>query len=202
MGTFWYGNESNILGWTQANSTFVWNDTIYLNGGNDQVLAGSGTDYVFGGTGNDTIYGQYGGDVLYGEADNDVIYGGLGGDFLFGGMGNDMLFGGEEADYIVGGLGNDRMYGGSGGDRFQIGNLSMGNDWMNGVYDVIMDFNRSEGDRLDFRNTGLHLNPGNLSFDHYGYMNISVAHINVNGYTASIEVHGVADLSAADFAFV
>ncbi|MFG3502272.1 beta strand repeat-containing protein [Pseudomonas sp. NPDC047963] len=64
---------------------------------------------------------------------NDILNGGAGNDILYGQSGNDILFGGA---------GDDILYGGTGADRFA---------WQKGDTgkDVIRDFNRSEGDRID-----------------------------------------------------
>jgi len=85
--------------------------------------------------GNDILSGGNGNDILFGQGGNDILDGGKGNDILLGGSGNDTL---------IGGPGNDILIGGSGADTFV---------WKAGDYgnDVIKDFNRSEGDRIDLK---------------------------------------------------
>ncbi|MFK3719197.1 immunoglobulin-like domain-containing protein, partial [Pseudomonas fulva] len=85
--------------------------------------------------GNDILSGGNGNDILFGQGGNDILDGGKGNDILLGGSGNDTL---------IGGPGNDILIGGSGADTFV---------WKAGDYgnDVIKDFNRTEGDRIDLK---------------------------------------------------
>ncbi|WP_010318451.1 VWA domain-containing protein, partial [Vibrio ordalii] len=100
-------------------------------------------DIAHGGGGDDRIFGQGGTDLLFGGSGNDHIYGGEGNDGLRGGTGNDILDGGAGNDVLIGGLGNDILTGGDGADIFK---------WveMETATDHVTDFNRSEGDSLDF----------------------------------------------------
>ena len=77
-----------------------------------------------------------------------------GDDTIIGGTGYDILVGGSGADRLVGGIEGDTFFGQEGADRFVIAG---GVNW-------IMDFDASEGDRiegLDWQGTseqvGLHL---------------------------------------------
>ncbi|WP_349237392.1 choice-of-anchor K domain-containing protein [Aeromonas sp. SrichE-2G] len=95
-------------------------------------------DVVNSGSGNDKIYGQSGSDILFGHTGDDYIDGGSHNDALRGGLGNDIL---------IGGLGNDVMRGDGGADTFT---------WLKGdtetgkvAKDYIVDFSKSEGDKLD-----------------------------------------------------
>ncbi|QXB56681.1 Ig-like domain-containing protein [Aeromonas sp. FDAARGOS 1415] len=97
-----------------------------------------GHDKLYGGLGDDILFGQGGNDELSGDAGNDTLYGGTGNDTLSGGLGNDIL---------VGGLGDDILKGDAGADTFT---------WLKGdtetgkvAKDYIVDFSKSEGDKLD-----------------------------------------------------
>jgi hypothetical protein len=75
-------------------------------------------DLVFGRDGHDTIQGMAGDDELYGEGGNDTL---------------------------TGGAGADRLSGGLGKDQFTYNDLS---DSTAASPDMIMDFSRSQGDRI------------------------------------------------------
>ena len=122
-------------------------DTLYGGDGNDILFGQGGDDFLYGGAGNDTLFGGSGNDTLYGESGNDRLYGGSGNDTLYGGTGNDVLSGGLGNDILVGGLGNDILKGDAGSDTFT---------WLKGdteagkvAKDYIVDFSKSEGDKLD-----------------------------------------------------
>lgn len=114
--------------------------------GGDFIGGQNTDDTVYGYGGNDALFGSGGRDVLYGGAGNDSLYGGTGADTLYGGAGNDDLFGGDGADLLFGGVGVDRFTGGAGADRFAFASV---NDYANPGYDVITDFSRAQGDRID-----------------------------------------------------
>ncbi|WP_253186650.1 Ig-like domain-containing protein [Aeromonas sp. YN13HZO-058] len=122
-------------------------DVLIGGDGNDILFGQGGDDFLFGGAGNDILFGGSGNDTLYGESGNDTLYGGSGNDTLFGGIGDDTLSGGLGNDTLVGGLGNDILKGDSGADTFI---------WLKGdtevgkvAKDYIVDFSKSEGDKLD-----------------------------------------------------
>ena len=75
----------------------------------------------------------------------DSLLGGNGDDILFGQGGNDLLNGGNGNDLLIGGKGNDTLIGGAGADTF----AWKAGDTNSGGFDVIKDFNSSEGDKLD-----------------------------------------------------
>lgn len=103
-------------------------DLIAGMGGNDSINAGGGRDWVEGGAGGDSLLG------------------GSGNDLLFGGSGNDLLQGDQGADLLMGGAGADRFVYRSAADS---GALSL---------DMILDFSRSQRDKLDLR--ALDADPG------------------------------------------
>jgi Mg-chelatase subunit ChlD len=76
---------------------------------------------------------------------SDSLLGGNGDDILFGQGGNDLLNGGNGNDLLIGGKGNDTLIGGAGADTF----AWKAGDTNSGGFDVIKDFNSSEGDKLD-----------------------------------------------------
>ncbi|WP_270830579.1 VCBS domain-containing protein, partial [Aeromonas sp. QDB63] len=122
-------------------------DTLLGGDGNDILFGQGGDDFLYGGAGNDTLFGGSGHDRLYGESGNDRLYGGSGNDTLYGGTGNDILSGGLGNDILIGGAGNDILMGDAGADTFT---------WLKGdteagkvAKDYIVDFSKSEGDKLD-----------------------------------------------------
>lgn len=166
-----YGGTENdtIRGGTSNDTVFggAHNDVIHGDGGDDSLMGDTGADLIFGGAGEDTVYGGTGRDTVHGGVDADLIFGGdgndslmgddgadtvlgdLGNDTLDGGAGNDWLSGGAGDDWVRGGSGNDTLRGGSGSDTLQGGT---GADVFEFFRDHetgrIMDFNRTEGDRL------------------------------------------------------
>ena len=83
---------------------------------------------------------------LVGSAYNDSLTGSGGANLLDGAAGNDVLVGGAGDDTLIGGAGADALTGGAGADRFVFKMLT---DSTNGVRDTIVDFRRSEGDKID-----------------------------------------------------
>jgi Ca2+-binding RTX toxin-like protein len=99
-----------------------------------QNTTGAGVDTLVN---FENLTGSIYADRLSGNALNNVID---------GGAGNDTLIGGDGSDLIIGGLGQDRLSGGSGNDIFQFNNVS---ESPSSLPDVITDFNRLLGDRID-----------------------------------------------------
>ncbi|SCY24453.1 calcium-binding protein [Paracoccus tibetensis] len=124
------------------------NDTLYGNEGNDTLRGGEGRDRLYGGSGNDRLEGGSGNDRLDGSSGADTLEGGSGNDTMLGGDGNDVLRGGSGIDLITGGLGRDVMTGGLGADRFIF--TSPAQSVISATTrDVITDFSRADGDRID-----------------------------------------------------
>ncbi|AHE48321.1 asx product [Aeromonas hydrophila 4AK4] len=122
-------------------------DTLYGGDGNDILFGQGGDDFLYGGAGNDILFGGSGNDTLYGESGSDVLSGGSGNDTLYGGTGNDILSGGLGNDILIGGVGDDILKGDAGSDTFT---------WLKGdteagkvAKDYVVDFSKSEGDKLD-----------------------------------------------------
>ncbi|MCA3311670.1 MAG: hypothetical protein INF95_08115 [Roseomonas sp.] len=122
-------------------------------GGSDSILGGLGNDMMLGGNGNDNLSGGDGNDTLSGDAGNDWISGNTGNDRLQGGAGSDSIDAGSGNDTLWGNLGQDTYVGGVGADLFALThqeNFSSGDAGSSvSAQDVVQDFNRLEGDRLD-----------------------------------------------------
>ena len=105
----------------------------------DRILNGTtGNDSLNGGGGNDSLNGQAGNDRLQGLAGNDSLAGLAGADSLDGGAGN---------DWLIGGAGRDVLTGGTGADLFRF--TALADSAVGTNRDVITDFTRGEGDRID-----------------------------------------------------
>jgi len=81
-----------------------------------------------------------------------------------------MLVGGSGDDLLVGGSKQDVLKGGVGVDRFVFNAIS---DSLPGTHhrDIILTFNRSEGDKIDLRTIDANIRPGasgNQAFEYIG----------------------------------
>ena len=121
-------------------------DRLSGGGADDRLSGGTGNDVLSGGTGNDTLAGGAGTDRLFGDGGNDILRGGTGDDMLHGGAGRDILNAGAGDDIVIGGRGTDILIGGRGADTFLFRATA---DSTARAHDMIADFNRREGDRLD-----------------------------------------------------
>ncbi len=121
--------------------------TVLMTFEDDVLKFGNVADNVGGGLGNDKLTGAGGNDMLFGDEGADILTGGNHNDTLVGGSGQDVLRGGNGDDILWGGEGNDILHGdaasGGGADIF----CFSGNSW--GGFDIIKDFDASEGDKLD-----------------------------------------------------
>lgn len=137
---------NNVIG-SNFNDTLT--DSPLSNANNANVFRGlSGNDILNLGGNNDSGYGGIGNDSLYGGTGNDTLHGEDGIDRLEGGAGNDSLYGGNGADRLIGGSGLDRLYGGLGADRFVFVEVA-DSTALPSARDVIYDFNRAQGDKID-----------------------------------------------------
>ena len=100
-----------------------------------------------GTSGNDILNGADGNDTISGLAGNDALSGFAGADYLSGDAGNDQLNGGAGNDTLLGGAGRDELTGGTDSDFFRFDALS--DSAVGGNRDLIVDFNRGQGDRID-----------------------------------------------------
>ncbi|RCW27581.1 putative secreted protein (type I secretion substrate) [Ciceribacter lividus] len=115
----------------------------------------------------DTILGSSVANTLWGDNGNDLLNGYGGNDILLGGNGNDRIDGGSGNDRIYGDAGYDAMTGGTGADTFHFTKIT---DTRVGAYrDVVSDFHRSEGDKIDLRSIDADTHhTGNQTFDFIG----------------------------------
>lgn len=88
-----------------------------------------------------------GNDAVQGGSTDDVINGQGGSDRLHGGGGHDVLIGGTGADWLNGGSGHDRLIGQGGSDHYLF-DSGAAFSAANFGSDVVMDFARSDNDRL------------------------------------------------------
>jgi Ca2+-binding RTX toxin-like protein len=152
--------------------TITTSGTYYLSaqgfeastGGYNLTMTERQVERVLNGTsGNDTLKGVAGNDSLSGLAGNDLLLGSSSGfDTLDGGAGNDTLVFGE---------GQEVFTGGTGADLFQYTKswFFQKSRWESPENDLITDFNRAEGDRIDMSvfDANWHL-PGNEAFTFIG----------------------------------
>ncbi|QOZ27749.1 hypothetical protein XH93_32150 [Bradyrhizobium sp. CCBAU 51753] len=154
--------------WIQGNTG---NDYLIGLDGNDTLYGGGGSaNTLQGGKGDDTYLVESPGDTLVEFANEghdtvqttltqftlpanfeDLLYSGTfnftgtgnaADNLIRGGTGNDLLYGGAGNDTLIGGWGGDELTGGSGADHFVFTTTNDG-------VDLIHDFNRAEGDKID-----------------------------------------------------
>ncbi|MEM7696546.1 MAG: M12 family metallo-peptidase [Pseudomonadota bacterium] len=154
------------------------NDAVNGGSGDDVVAGQAGLDTLDGGYGRDTVRGGEDRDILrdgdgwfddklLGQGGDDWMQSGDGDDLQRGGGGNDRMedislysddffTGNDGDDAIIAGGGNDTLKGGSGIDTLRGGS---GADIFFVVEgdgsDIIRDFSRAEGDRLDVSALGI-----------------------------------------------
>ncbi len=97
---------------------------------------------IVGTEGNDVLTSGNKIHALSGRGGNDLLTGKGTADYLDGGDGRDQLFGMGGDDLLHGGPGIDTLWGGDGADTFRVTSLGDGRD-------IIRDFDRTEGDRID-----------------------------------------------------
>lgn len=167
------------------------NDTLVGGQGADQLNGGTGTDTasytnstsavvaslrsassnsgdakgdVF--TSVENLRGTNFNDSLVGNDSRNRLDGSAGSDRMFGMNADDILVGGEGNDKLVGGLGADQLFGGSGADTFIFEDVS---DSIVAVRDMINDFSRAEGDKIDLSAIDASVTaPGNQAFTFIG----------------------------------
>ncbi|WP_372616720.1 calcium-binding protein [Falsiroseomonas sp.] len=220
-----------------------------LSGGNgaDTLDGGSGADTLEGGAGNDLYQVDSDGDLLIEIADGGVdlvmastsftLGAGLENltltglattgtgnglaNVIVGGFGADTLEGAGGADTLNGGSGTDELWGGSGADRFAFSS-HLHSGTAAGTRDIIRDFNRAAGDRVDLSGMDANTSDGdNDAFTSFAAWNplenvgagslrwyasgtgvIVQGHVDGNaGADFAIELAGLASVVAADFIF-
>jgi serralysin len=140
-----YGNDQlNVLrgeGGDDVLHGFGGDDTAHGGGGNDLIGGGAGNDRLDGGDGDDWMDGGYSGD--------DVLEGGVGVDtasFESDSLYDDRLAGNDGANRLDGSFSADVLVGRGGADRFA---YDQSYDSTAAAPDVIGDFKRAQGDRID-----------------------------------------------------
>jgi len=148
-------------------------------------------------------YGNFGVSYLYGGYGNDTLWGYTGDDFLAGEWGNDTIYGGDNTDTIAGGANSDTLWGEGGADYFTYYDRS---ESINNSYgwDIIKDFNRWEGDKIDLSWLDANLNKSGSQaftvdhFNYYGWGNNGYLEIyTIGGSTMLIELTGAPQLDIA-----
>jgi Ca2+-binding RTX toxin-like protein len=135
---------------------FAGNDTLEGGSGNDILIGWAGDDTLRGGAGIDTVAMGYvsGGmilDLASGTARGDVNFGfdrlsGI--ENVVGTPLNDQIAGDGAANVLTGSFGADTLRGRGGADRFD---FNYGDESDPKAPDLILDFTRSQGDRIDLR---------------------------------------------------
>jgi serralysin len=153
------------------------NDLIAAGLGNDRLDGGNGNDEMLGGAGDDTYVVGEAGDIVTELADEgtdtvessinytlgdhveNLILTGTAVEGTGNGLdnvitGNDLanlLSGGAGDDRLIGGDGVDRLVGGEGADVFvaELNSTEVATKRGSMSLDMILDFNRGEGDRID-----------------------------------------------------
>src|SRR5690606_18095959 len=132
-------------------------ENLTLKGPGAVTGTGNALDNAIRGTaGDNTLYGLAGADARDGNNGDDSLHGGGGNDRLEGGAGRDTISGANGDDQIVGGANKDTLFGGNGADTFFFDDGEVGSGAASA--DIILDFDRSEGDKIHVRridaNTG------------------------------------------------
>ncbi|MBX9702076.1 MAG: hypothetical protein K2X74_21760, partial [Acetobacteraceae bacterium] len=140
-------------------------DTLHGGGGFDTLRGGAGDDSLTGGTEADVLDGAGGADRLEGGDGADLLLGGAGADLLVGGEGDDTLEGAGRGDTpaLAQPDGGDTLFGGAGADLFVL--AGAGDAAWSGLAatSVVVDFSRTEGDRLRIGEAGASANAGTLT---------------------------------------
>lgn len=152
-----YGHSDSAVSITLRNGNASGADMVGGDAEGDTLIGiqniyGSAFDDVITGDNSaNELRGGEGGDTLFAEGGSDKLFGGDGADRIFGREGNDTIDAGAGDDIINGEGDGDTITGGTGADTF-IYNFFGFSTSAAGDTDRILDFTRSEGDKLDFRN--------------------------------------------------
>ncbi|WJS86122.1 calcium-binding protein [Paracoccus sp. TOH] len=187
-----------------------------IGGGQGRDLL-SGIENVNGSGFADLLTGNAAANLLFGAGGNDTLVGGAGNDRLLGGAGADSLLGGAGNDVLTGGAGADRLNGGLGADQFVF--LGLGESGVAAAgRDLIQDFSRGQGDRIDLRGIDAHAGlagdqafrligeraftgaAGELRYERAGNATTILADTNGDGRADfSVALNGSHSLAGADF---
>jgi len=154
--------------------------------------------------------------VAQGNASANVLKGNAVGNTIWGLAGNDVIASYDGSDAIVGGAGQDLVAGGAGADRFVFDDNDF-NTRSISVADVVMDFSRAQGDKIDLRPVDAVIGGQDNAFRFIGTAAFTGAagqlryqHIGVNSYVIGdtngdraidvlIRVNGLIAFVASDF---
>lgn len=115
-----------------------------------------------------TVTGDDEKNKIYGTSKDDYLSGGGGNDTLIGRAGADLLSGDSGSDWLLGNNGPDTLVGGKGKDYFVYKSVSHAQG------DAIMDFSRSENDKIKLRSIDANTNvDGNQNFSYIGSKSFS-----------------------------
>jgi Ca2+-binding RTX toxin-like protein len=210
-------------------------NTIAGNAGNNVLDGGAGNDTLNGGAGNDTYVLGATNDVVndlsgidtisstvtrslasYAGIENLTLLGvanidGTGnadGNVLVGNAGSNTLTGMDGADKLIGGAGLDLLFGGAGADKFVFTSAAdspyNNNDILS--WDIIEDFQRAEGDKIDlsaiFHGTAPSLGVNNINIGN-GTVNLKVDTNNDGTFDLGFRIVpiGLISFDIADFIF-
>jgi serralysin len=173
------------------------NDALVGLGGNDTFVGGAGADRFQGDNGADTVdysgsaqgiavnllfntgsSGDAQGDTyetvenVTGSKAADLIVGDGNGNVLRGSSGNDSLIGAAGNDTLIGGKGADMLEGDNGQDVFVFKSASESSGTLGG-FDTIIDFNRSDGDRINL--AAIDADPSDADNDAFTFVGASGA---------------------------
>ena len=188
----------------------------YLPRDDDNVVGGTGVSIDLGAglaqTGSSRFEKLVSIENASGTNVRDVIFGSKGANVLNGLRGDDDIAGRAGKDMLVGGLGQDVLRGDGGGDRFD---FNLKTESVAGASrDVILDFTRNEGDRIDLRDIDASTKQGgNQAFKFIGGSEFSgkagqlrfddgIVSADINGDRAadfSIDVRGPSTMFSGDF---
>lgn len=110
---------------------------------------------------------------------------------------NDDIRGGDGNDIITGGFGRDDLYGGAGADTFRYRDMDDSFDEPGYGVDKIFGFSQTEGDKIDLRDVG-NFDFSELTITQKGTETVIEVPA-TPGYTMTIELDGVINLTASDF---
>ena len=150
----------------------VGNDNLLGGVGDDELMGGTGNDTLRGGEGIDcvdyeAVASALNVNLLTGRADgegndrlleienicagsgNDTLVGNAVSNEIEGGSGNDIIDAGTGDDTLTGASGKDIMSGGVGSDIFSYQHVTESDIVNANAFDMIKDFNLSEGDKID-----------------------------------------------------
>ncbi|MBX9459556.1 MAG: hypothetical protein KL863_27950 [Rhizobium sp.] len=185
--------------------------------GNDNYVSREDGATIKGYEGDDRLTGRMANDKFFGNEGNDTLFGSGGDDQLRGGAGDDVLKGGGGKDLVQGGAGADQLKGGGAADIFVFRSVDDSTVLLAGQ-DTILDFKRSQGDKIDLSGIDARINTGgNQAFSFIGNSNFhdqagELRAIKMNGETYvsgdvdgdgqadfTIHVAGKVDFQASDF---